>query len=307
MLVILSLVEYAAAIAFAIAQSALFGFSKIFTRKGLFLSSPALGAFYALLPAVVILFFGVVATGGLGALGKINIFIPSVFLLVTLCALTNMNLGRVLLYESIRSLGAARAGQLIASQLIFASLFAALLLGESLTLPITGGTLLIFAGIFTVALTGYDLRHKPPGYNFRRGTITGIATGIVWGYAFIITKELLAVYDAMTASFITIVFAAVYQGIFVLVRVRPVRRIIPERKAMVYFLITGILTSFAFYAFLVALSLGPIVIVAPFASLAPIFTAVVSYLFIQKIEFVDRRLLLASVVVIIGSIVIVMG
>ena len=304
MWVIPSLVEYAVAIAFAIIQSALFGFSKIFTRKGLFLSSPALGAFYALLPAIVILFFGVMVTGGLG---KINIFIPSMFLLITLCALTNMNLGRVLLYESIRSLGAARAGTVIASQLIFASLFATLLLGESPTFSVVSGTLLVFLGIFAVALVGSNLRHKPPDYNFRRGMIAGISTGVTWGYAFIVTKELLAFYDALTTSFITIVFAAVYQGIFVLVRVRPVRKIVPERKSMVYFVLSGILTSFAFYAFLIALSLGPVIIVAPFASLAPLFTAIVSYLFIQKIEFVDRKLFLACIVVIIGSVFIAIG
>ena len=298
------MVEYALAIAFAIAQSALFGFSKIFSRKGLFLSSPALGAFYALLPAVVILFIGVVVTGGLG---KINVLIPSVFLLVTLSALTNMNVGRVLLFETIRNLGAARAGTVIASQLIFASLFAALLLGESPTFSVAGGTLLVFLGIFAVALAGSDLRHKPPGYNFRRGMIAGISTGVIWGFAFIVTKELLAFYDALTASFLTIIFAAFYQGIFVLVTVRPVRRIIPERKSMVLFVSSGILTSFAFYAFLIALSLGPVIIVAPFASLSPLFTALVSYIFIQKIEFVDRRLSLACVVVIIGSVFIAIG
>ena len=284
----------------ALAQSVLFGFSKIVYRRGMMNMPTSLAVLYTLLPAPILLGLASVVWGEFRWL---TLNWESV-VLTALSGLLNFNLGRLFLFESIRSLGAARASQLITFQLITASLFGVVFLGEAMTVSIAGGSAVIFVAISFLILSPPDLRLKPFGYNLRRGVTMGLIGSTVWGSSFLVSRWLVDRYPPVSASLLTYVGAIGIQALMSLPDLRRLKRSALDRRGIGYLLGSGVVTTVALLSFMTALQLAPIVIVAPFASLSPIFAALSSYLFIQRLEFVGVRLIVASLLVAVGSYII---
>ncbi|MBI2184297.1 MAG: DMT family transporter [Thaumarchaeota archaeon] len=291
---------FALAVTFALVNSVLFGFSKILYRKGVMHMPVQIAILYTLLPAVPILLAATVITGEYAWL-KIT---PFTLILIPLTGMFNFNLGRLFLFETIRSLGASRASQLIATQLIFTSIFGVVFKGETMTIYVAVGTIIIFAAISFLLFSPMDLRLKPLGYNLRRGLIMGIVGSVIWAFGFLVSKLMVDEYPPLSASFLTVAAAAVTQTVMALPSFRSAGTVVPDRRSMGYFLASGVVTTAAFLAFMLALSLSPIVVIAPFASLSPIFAAIWSYFFIQRMEFIGVRIILASILVAVGSYII---
>lgn len=291
---------FAVAITFALLNSVFFGFSKILYRKGMVNIPVQLAIFYTLLPAAPIL---LVATIIIGEFAWLSVT-PYTLILIPVTALVNFNLGRLFLFEAIRNLGAARASQLISLSLIFASIFGVLLMGETMTIYIASGTIVIFAAISLLLLSPADMRLKPLGYNLKRGVLMGGIGSLVWGFSFIASKLMLLEFPPLSASWLIVLGAIGIQALLASPSFRSAKTLVPDRRSMAYFVLSGIVTSIAFLAYMLAVNLAPIVLIAPFASLSPIFAALWSYLLIQRLEFVGIKILVASIMVAIGSYII---
>ncbi len=80
-----------------------------------------------------------------------------------------------------------------------------------------------------------------------------------------------------------------------------------DRKAVWFLVIAGIFSSFGIMSHFFALSVAPVVIVSPIESTSPLFALVWSRLFLGRLEKITVRVVLGSILVVIGVVLIAFG
>ena len=291
--------------ALAAASSVSLGISKILTRKGLLTMDLTSGVFLTLLPALPILLGFTLA---LGEFSKSLVLTPWSVLLVFLGGFFNHNLGRQLIYGSIKTIGASRTGQVSSLQIPLASFLGLALLGEELSLLLLLGTSLVFFGILAIAFSGPSMGPQIRGgrFTFLKGLSLGLGGGVVWALAWVSSRAaVISLGSALFAALLGYVTAFLVQG--ALVSVKGGLRVAPRagRKELLFLLGSGVATAIGYTLYYMSLALLPVVLAAPISSLSPVVATVGSYLLIQTIERVNLGVVLATVLVFAGSYLVV--
>ena len=74
-----------------------------------------------------------------------------------------------------------------------------------------------------------------------------------------------------------------------------------------YLILSGTSLALGNISYYLALSMAPLVIVVPLSNLYPLITTLLSYLLIQKLEYVSIKTFVGSLLAVIGSILIAIG
>jgi drug/metabolite transporter (DMT)-like permease len=123
------------------------GVDSVVARQGLRQVSPALGTLLSLCTSLPLIGLLAWLTEPVG-FGRL--LAPEAFVWFVVLGLINFPLARQLNFRATRHLGASRAAALFAASPLVSVLLAALLLGESLTLPLLLGAGLVVVGVALV-------------------------------------------------------------------------------------------------------------------------------------------------------------
>ena len=273
----------------ALLAAACFGAAMVFTKLGLRHMDAAAGALVSI-PSTAVLYWLLAAflldpegwiTAAVVIFAIVGLFFPAA---VTL-----------LVFESNRRMGPTVASSVSSTAPLFATFGAIVLLGESITLPVVAGTAAIVCGVMVLSREEGDGPRRWPRWVLG---LPLLAAGIR-GLAQAATKAGLALWaNPFAAGLIgyTVSSATVLAANHALTRGRPLAF---HRRGVPWFVMAGASNGVAVLAMYHALSAGKVTIVSPIVATYPLFTLVLSALFLRE-EVISVRMVFGVVLAVAG-------
>lgn len=216
-------------------------------------------------------------------------------------------LARLLVFKSVERIGASRSSPVVATNVFFATVLATVLLGERLDVAHVAGILLIVAGVSVIS---WELAHESDSDSSARERGWSLAVPLL--AAFLVGVEPIFVsiglaegtsalsgfaIKAMTATGCFLGYLG-WRDELQLDIVRP-------DQYTRWYVGAGLASGIGIIAYFIALDVAPVVLVVPLFQTAPVFVVVLSALLLpQRLERVTTRLAAASVVVVVGAILV---
>ena len=206
---------------------------------------------------------------------------------------------RYLAYLSVEKVGVAVTAPLRATTPLFSSLMAIAVLGEQLTPAVGAGTALVVCGI-----TLLSMREEKTGAWMNIFVTLPLLSAFVAGSTQVVRKIGLAQIT------LPILGAAVTTGTsFVAVAVslsvtRNWSAVTFDRRSLGYFLLAGCAVTLGVASVYMSLYLSDVVIVAPLASLSPLYSLVLSAVFLREVEVITLTKVVAAMLIVLGVLLI---
>ncbi|MXV63538.1 EamA family transporter [Natronorubrum sp. JWXQ-INN-674] len=232
-----------------------------------------------------------------------DLFTPRSFVSFAAAGVAGMFVARLLMFKSIEEIGANLTSPVIASNVLFATVFAVLLLEERLTAAHFAGVVLIVAGLAvvsweTAAATGPEESIRETGATLVLPLVAAVCIGIE--PIFISTG--LAEGTAILPGIVVMAGVATIGFVGYLAWTRSLRRIPVRTASTAWYVAGGISTTVGFVAYFAALEIAPVVLVMPLLQLTPLLVVVCSVLFLpRRLERVTWRVGASAFVVVIGA------
>ncbi|HXJ82390.1 MAG TPA: DMT family transporter [Candidatus Methylomirabilis sp.] len=256
-------------------------------------NSVTLNAVRSTLGAILIVGW-VALTGGLTGLTAMS---GTAFVLLAVSVVLAVWLGDTVFFESTRDLGLARAMTVSMTYPLIAAVLAALFLGESLTLGVAVGSVLIIVGVgLTVmaeTLPGATVRGR-----FWLGVAAATLASIAWAASVVVLKPSLGEVDAIQAQAVRLPVAAAtlwitpwsWGGAIALRR---------QAAATLWRLVAlGCLTAVSSILFVAGVRHAGVAVATVLSSTAPIFAIPLGVLFVG--ERLTAAALLGAIVTVVG-------
>ena len=276
---------------YALANAFLFAVHNIFMKKALRHSNPATGVISTLLINIVFLW-----TIALLFVPMANVTLASLLIFVGV-GFFQPGLTRLLTYKGIDALGVAITDPIRASTPLFSAAMAIVFLGEEITLPIIVATLMIIGGI-----TLLSWRH---GAMKLAGSAVylwfPIAASVLAGASQVVRKfGMAAVPHPFLAAAVTATSSLVISVLVMWYVEKTQETWKMNRQCVWWFLAAGITVSFAMTSIYHALDLGKVSVVIPLSSTAPLFSLILTALFLRGVERVTPRIVVSTVLIVSG-------
>ncbi len=262
-------------------------------------SDPVFVNYLSLMVGVIIAFVASVATLQLGELTSISLFALAMFIVA---GLVHFGLGRTLSYTSIKHIGANPTSALLSTQALYSLLLAVLFLQEALNAGIVAGTALILVGI---AFAEGRLTATKRGGRVGFGYAAALSAGLIFGITPILIKSGLqsfGFYAAATLLSFTAAFLAYT------LRVTPRRFLSGLRRTTRYsltsFIVMGVFGISAQLMRYAALTIAPVVVVAPMLTLHPVFTILLTRKLSKKSEVFTARMVSSILITVAGALLV---
>jgi uncharacterized membrane protein len=84
-------------------------------------------------------------------------------------------------------------------------------------------------------------------------------------------------------------------------------RLVWDRRALRQFVCTGIFETFSIFLMITALSIGPVVVIAPIAGTSPVWSLIGAKLFLRDVECIGLKAAVGILSVVAGTIAIHLG
>lgn len=267
--------------------------ANVSVRRGLRDSSAATATLVSLIVHAVVLGSAVVLTGGAPEVAAL-----AVGLIATTGVLqTGMRLWH---YTGIEKVGTSRAVTLRSTHPIFSVIIGVTFLHEQATPAVLVGTFLVVSGII---MTSWHVDEQISGFRWLHllfPMVTALITGIVHPirrYAMSIANEPL-----FFAALVGMISLLCFSSTLTFPAMR--RRIVWNPNSLVPFIVAGVFETSAVLLMLTAFVNGPVVLVSPIAATSPIWTLLMSVVFLRDLERVNRYAVLGTVCVVAGVIAI---
>ena len=222
--------------------------------------------------------------------------------------MVQFGVGRTTAYTSLSIIGASRVALFISTQVPFAAFFAIAFTGESLHPLVAVGTVAVMLGLLLAS--GDSLtRGWRTDRRYLLGCLSGLMAGAATGASTVLAKQTVNAYDAP----LTITALGMLAAMFVVV---PAVGLIAARnpairsfdwKSMSFVGLSGISTTVSIVAQLFAVQRADVVIVAPILATFPLWTLLLSHLFIARLEQITLRLTIGAIVTVAGVIGVAVG
>ena len=280
---------------YALANAFLFAVHNIFMKKALRFSNPATGVISTLLINIVFLW-----TVALLFVPMANVTLASLLIFVGV-GFFQPGLTRLLTYKGIDALGVAITDPIRASAPLFSAAMAIVFLGEEITLPIIVATLMIIGGI-----TLLSWRH---GAMKLAGSAVylwfPIAASVLAGASQVVRKfGMAAVPHPFLAAAVTATSSLIVSLLVMWYVEKTQESWKMNRQCVWWFLVAGITVSFAMTSIYHALDLGKVSVVIPLSSTAPLFSLILTALFLRDVERVTLRIVVSTLLIISGVVLI---
>ena len=266
-----------------------FAFANISVRRGMEYSTPLTATFVSLVVHTVALWIAVALTVG----------IPEVAV-TALVAIVVTGIVQPIMrpchYTGIRKIGTSRAVTLRNTFPLPAVLIGILILGEPITPLGIIGTLLVVIGI---VFTSWRIDQHLTSFRWTY-LLYPIATALITAGVHPLRRY--AMVQSHEPLFFTAIVGPVSLLSFAMYYALPVcgEKLVWHRRAFWPFLISGVFETAAVLLMLFAFTLGPVVIVSPIASTTPIWTAILSAIFLREVERINLASVIGTVCVVAG-------
>ncbi len=209
---------------------------------------------------------------------------------------------RMLLYRGVDRIGLARSAALLGAAPLFAVMLAVPILGERPSIVTIMGTFAIVIGVFVL-----NFSRAPRGEWTWWVTCLPLGAALCFGLRDFLTKKGLGSLPiplsaaAVTATTSLFVFLASS-----LLSKHRERLVLPKRSFWL-FLGSGMFLMFSYICSFFALRSGLVSQVSPLMSVSPLFSIILSYLFLQSEEKVTGMVACGAVLIVAGALSITLG
>lgn len=201
--------------------------------------------------------------------------------------------GRLFRVLAIQKVGAPVASAVNNLTPLVASGLAILLLGEHVTLPIVGGTLVIVAGTVLLSLSGRLVGFRP------RDLLYPFIGASCFGTVQILRKLGLASAGPLLGATINVTAALIATTAFV-VASGNLGSLRCSRRSLLYFIGGGIAENGGVFLLLLALGFGDVSVVIPLAGTAPLFVLGLAYLIPSERSKIGWRIVAGVTLIVLG-------
>ena len=285
-----------------------FGSATIFARLGM-------GTVGAMPVVFVSLVFSFAASGILAGIFAFSDFATMPLIVLAWCVMLgafNFLGGRNLSYLAVGKIGASRAGAIVGTSAVFASILAITITGERPHWVVPVGSVVVVIGLAT-ALGKSILDTAGAGGATGRTALIGylLALGAAgcYGTTNVVVRALTLDYTSpLVVSTISLLFGML---LVAPVAFKPAIAAIPEARRspgfIVYAGLSGLAAATGVNCTYFALQQAEVVVVAPIVSANPLFTLILASLFLSVQENVNRWLVLGTLVTVGGVALVVLG
>jgi len=208
-------------------------------------------------------------------------------------------LARALFYEGITRIGVARAGPLRGTEPLFATIIAVSFLHEEPGALVYMGTILIMTSLWLISG-----QHDGAAKWRLLDTAFPISAALVSAISQSLRKQGLKILpDPFVAVAIVTTVSLILFLIFVLITGRA-KSLRMERQGFSFFLAAALLATAAQVLNFVALGRGELSVIIPLLNTTPLFTVLLSVLFLRKVETVNRRIVFGALLMFAGIVTI---
>ena len=196
--------------------------------------------------------------------------------------------GRLLNFNAISMVGAARAAPFSSSSPIFAAILAIVLLGERPG-PLVGfGTLIVACGLTLVGWGGARGRGGLPGMNPRvLGYFLAAGAAVAFATSNVVSKHVVSDFTSpLVAAGVSLLLGLILLSALTgRVVMKEIARCPPTYGLLC--LLAGVFQGLAQLSLLEALSRAPVTMVTPIYASSPLLTIVMAHLFLRRLERVN--------------------
>jgi uncharacterized membrane protein len=280
---------------FALGSAFLFALHNMFTKKALRYSNPATAVISSLLINIIFLWGVSILFVPLASLTSASILI---FVLV---GFFQPGLTRLLTYKGIDALGVAITDPIRATTPLFSAAMAILFLGEKITLPIIAATFMIIAGIALLSWRQGSMKLAGSAvflwYPIIASALAG-ATQVVRKFGLAaVPHPFLAAAVTATSSFVVSVLTMWYVE-----KTQETWKM--NRQCFWWFLAAGVTVSFSMACIYYALDRGQVSVVIPISSTGPLFSLILTAIFLRDVERVTLRIVTSAAMIVSGVLLI---
>jgi drug/metabolite transporter (DMT)-like permease len=290
----------------AIFSAIFFALTMIFIRRGVVKVPEASLGILISVPMAVPLYFIILAV--IGQTQQIFSFSWRAYIWLSLAGISHFVIGRSLSYRLVQMVGANLAGILRRANILVSFVIGISLLGEPLSGSLVAGVLLIITGI-TLPGMGRRMFRDADGRLSKipaRAFALGLGCSLAFGISPIFIKLGLAGSQSPVAgAFIAFVAATVVLSASLIHPNRRMSMAGMSGSAAGLFVMAGLLGGTANLLRFAALKLSPASTAVPLVSISPIFVIFLSFVFNRQLEIFNRFVIMGTVMVVIGSILIV--
>ncbi|MBI3126084.1 MAG: DMT family transporter [Candidatus Tectomicrobia bacterium] len=228
---------------------------------------------------------------------------------IALAGILRITAARTLLFAASQHIGAARAGTLGTTSAFFSMALGIAFLDERLTLMIAAGAALVIGGSVLMA------RSRPggaspqaEGLSYLKGVALALLSALVFGTSSVLVRP--AVNDFASPNLANLyanLFAALCFLPFCWGRLGATRMGEWSLGAWAYLIAAGSAASLGVTFMYLALARAPVVFVTPISQSRPFFLVLVSWLFLQAHESVNRRVAWGAAAIVVGTGVLILS
>ena len=273
-----------------------YGISIISARRGLQYSNASTVTLLSLISQTVILWALVGVFTGIPA-------VDTTFLWAAMLVGVLMPVVRWLTYTGISKIGAARGTALRSTHPLFSAVLALTFLGETATVPVLTGILLVVTGITLISWRQEERLSAARWWHGAYSLSGAVTAAAVHNIARFSLKS--AGHPILFAAIVGVVSLVTFGGY--LASAGAPNRPVWNRQAMAPFMTAAVLENLGFLLFNTALSVGPVIFVTPMVATQPMWVLVFTVVFLRSIEMVTLRTVTGSVAVVTGTLAITLG
>jgi uncharacterized membrane protein len=209
----------------------------------------------------------------------------------------------LLTFIGLEKIGTSRSQPLRNSYPIWSAMVAIVVMHEQASLEVLAGTLLVVAGVVLISWKPDTVTPSYRAWHVLYSLVAGFLAGLAFPlrrYGLMITNE--PIFFSFVIAVVSLAGAAPY------IRwTRAGQGLVWHRKGVVYFLISGFCEGMGALLTLVALAGARVVIVSPIVATTPLFSLVISLIFLRGKEKVTGLTIMGTVSVVAGTIAIAFG
>ncbi len=217
------------------------------------------------------------------------VYLPRVstsFLLLMIGAgLVHFLAARLCFYHAIERIGANLSAPLSATRIFFAAIIG-FMIGEAITPKIVAMGVLIFAGIILLS--------RPEG----KADLIGITLGVMTGFFSALSSMLVKIgmveeFNPLLGAFLGFAVATAIMTPFSIKRL--------DFRTGKWYAYAGIFVGLGHLVRYFCLRFLPIAVIEPITSIYPLFTILLSYIFIRESEVFGKEVILGAILIVVGA------
>ncbi len=227
---------------------------------------------------------------------------------IVVVGLVHFAIGRSLGYISINAIGASRTALFISTQAPFAAFLAIAFTGEPLRPLVAIGTAAVLVALLLASGDSLTQGWRTDR-SYLLGCLIALAAGAGQGGGYVLAKRTVVLYDSPLVvsglSMLAAVLIVVPVVALAAARYPAVRSF--DRRSMSFIVLSGLSSSVPSIAQFLAVQKGDVVVVAPIMATFPLWTLLLSHIFIARLERITLRLVAGALMAVGGVIAVALG